>query len=126
MNVPSPKDGVIEQLLVPNDSVVTALAKIAVLRAGAAAAASSPAVEASKPVEAPKQAPPPPPPPSPSSQPIPTSAPPRTESVPKQPISSIPVSSVPVTPFKTAAAPQSDVKQDINKINGTRSETRVK
>jgi 2-oxoglutarate dehydrogenase E2 component (dihydrolipoamide succinyltransferase) len=123
MEISSPTSGVIEALLVPEGAVTANLPiiKIKVGAAGAtpaAPAAPKPAEAAAKPAA---QAPPPPPP---QPKPAPTGLP-EIPQVPKSPAATTPLSQIPITPLAqqaiSAAAPA-----DINKIGGTRSETRVK
>lgn len=123
LDVISPQNGVIESSLVEDNSVVTAFAKVFTLKTGAAA---TPAAAAeSKPTEAT----PPPPPPSTPSQELPYKSamePPKVTQAQQAPAvkQTIPITSIPVTPYQPII--QSSQQQDINKISGTRSETKVK
>lgn len=123
MEIHAPKAGIIEELLVEEGASVTAnlpILKLKVVQGGAqpAAAAATPAPAAPKP--APQAASPPPPPPQPQqpAKSVLASPPP----LPKEPVSSIPISQIPITPF----VPTSSQPVDINKIGGSRVETRVK
>jgi len=116
IDVPSPKAGVIEALLVEDGSTITANLAIIKLSVGAPAAATTTvptpvAAAPSKPVVA---------------EPIVTKSVsttlPEVPPLPKVPISTTFTSQVPVTPFKPYVEPAAD----INKISGTRAETRVK
>lgn len=119
IEVKAPKAGVISELLVADGSTITANMPIIKLTLGGAApaaaapAASTPAPAAAKPAEAPKAAAAPPPPPPPSQQP-------RITPIPTAPAASIPISQIPITPAKLQSA-----NMDINKIGGSRNETRV-
>lgn len=125
MEISAPTSGVIEALLVPEGAVTANLPiiKIKVGAAGgatpaAAAAPPKPAEAAAKPAA---QAPPPPPPQQP--KPAPTGLP-EIPQVPKSPAATTPLSQIPITPLAQQAF--SAAAADINKIGGTRSETRVK
>jgi 2-oxoglutarate dehydrogenase E2 component (dihydrolipoamide succinyltransferase) len=120
IDVPSPKAGVIEALLVEDGSTITAhlpLIKLAVGAAPATAAASAPAATAAAaPAPAPAVAAPPKP-----TKSVSTTLP-EIPPLPKAPVSTTFASQVPVTPLK----PYVEQAADINKISGTRAETRVK
>jgi pyruvate/2-oxoglutarate dehydrogenase complex dihydrolipoamide acyltransferase (E2) component len=120
IEVKSPKSGVIEAILVPDGSTITANMPIIKLRVGAAGAAA-PKAEAPAAAAGPKKeeakpaaAAPPPPPPQQQQQA-------RVTPVPSAPSHSIPVAQVPVTPFVAS----SSAPVDISKISGTRAETKV-
>lgn len=120
IEVKSPKSGVIEAILVPDGSTITAnmpIIKLRVGAAGAAASAAAPAAAAAPKKEEtkPAAAAPPPPPPPQQQQAA------RVTPVPSTPSHSIPVAQVPVTPFVAS----SSAPLDISKISGTRAETRV-
>lgn len=131
MPIKSPKAGVIEALLVEDGASVVANHPVIKLRVGAGAGAPAAQPAAAQPAAQPATPPPPPPPPQ-QSQPAAPARPapadlPEVTPLPKAPASSTPVSQVPVTPFRfdqVAAAPSGTA--DINKIGGTRAETRVK
>jgi 2-oxoglutarate dehydrogenase E2 component (dihydrolipoamide succinyltransferase) len=77
----------------------------------------------------PTEATPPPPPPSTPSQELPYKSamePPKVTQAQQAPAvkQTIPITSIPVTPYQPII--QSSQQQDINKISGTRSETKVK
>jgi len=120
IEVKSPKSGVIEAILVPDGSTITANMPIIKLRVGAAGAAApkaeAPAAAAAPKKEEAKPAAAAPPPPPPQQQQA------RVTPVPSAPSHSIPVAQVPVTPFVAS----SSAPVDISKISGTRAETRVK
>lgn len=121
MEVFSPADGVVEALLFENGNAVTAHAPIIKLKTGAGAASSTPAAAPKAAAEPVKQAPAAaaaPPPPSSSSNEVPP--------LPRAPASTTPIAKIPVTPFKGLLEPASTGTADINKIGGTRAETRVK
>jgi 2-oxoglutarate dehydrogenase E2 component (dihydrolipoamide succinyltransferase) len=123
MEIHAPKAGVIEQLLVEEGASVTAnlpIIKLKVVAGGAqpAAAASTPAPAPPKPASQPAPAPPSPPQSEQQTKSILSNPPP----LPKQPASSTPISQIPITPF----VPTSSQPVDINKIGGSRVETRVK
>ena len=119
IEVKSPKSGVIEAILVPDGSTITANMPIIKLRVGAAGAAApkaeAPAAAAAPKKEEAKPAAAAPPPPPPQQQQA------RVTPVPSAPSHSIPVAQVPVTPFVAS----SSAPVDISKISGTRAETRV-
>lgn len=115
LDVVSPVNGVIEQLLA-SEGPIKANSKVLVINTSGGSSPAVPVVEKVKPkVEAATPSPPPPPPP-PSSLP-------KVDTVPSTPKVKVPISSIPVTPFKPA---ESSSTQNINKIGGTRSESRVK
>lgn len=126
IEVKAPKSGVIEAFLVADGSSIAANTPIVKLKLGAAGAASStPAAAAAAPTPAPAKKAEEAPKPTPSAQTAPPSPPPppqqqRVTPLPTAPSQSIPVAQVPVTPFVSSAA------VDINKISGTRAETRVR
>ena len=118
MDVKSPKSGVIEAILVAEGSTIEANTPIIKIKVGGAPAAAS----AAKPNDAPGPAAPkkeepksaaaaPPPPPSQQA---------RITPLPSAPSQSIPLSQIPITPASINSA-----SIDINKITGTRAETRV-
>lgn len=114
LDVKSPQAGVIESVLVENNSVIGPFAKLFTLRAGAAPAPSS--VAAATPVPAAPK-------PAAEAQPAPV-APPKPVEAPKAPAAlSRPISEIAVTPVNFAAM---SGKMDIAKISGTRAEARVK
>lgn len=120
LEVKSPKAGVIESVLVENNSVIGPFTKLFTLRAGAAGAA--PSTAAPKPAAAPA--------PKPAAETKPAAVTPAAPSPPPKPSTveapkalSRPISEIPVTPVNFASL---SGKMDINKISGTRSETRVK
>ena len=118
IEVKSPKSGVIEAILVPDGSTITANMPIIKLRVGAAGAgapAAAPAAAAAPKKEEAKPAAAAPPPPPPQQQQA------RVTPVPSAPSHSIPVAQVPVTPFVAS----SSAPVDISKISGTRAETKV-
>jgi 2-oxoglutarate dehydrogenase E2 component (dihydrolipoamide succinyltransferase) len=120
MEIHAPKAGIIEELLVEEGASVTAnlpIIKLKVVQGGAQPAAASPAPAAPK--AAPQSAPAPPPPTQPQQSKSTLSSPPP---LPKEPVSTIPISQIPITPF----VPTSSQPVDINKIGGSRVETRVK
>lgn len=118
LDVVSPVNGVIEQLLA-SEGPIKANSKVLVINTSGGstpAVAATPVVEKVKPkVEAASSPPPPPPPPS---------SIPKVDTVPSAPKVKVPIASIPVTPFKPAESSSST--QNINKIGGTRSESRVK
>jgi 2-oxoglutarate dehydrogenase E2 component (dihydrolipoamide succinyltransferase) len=117
--VPSPKAGVIEALLVEDGSTITAhlpLIKLAVGAAGAPATAAASAPVAAAAASTPAVAAHPKP-----TKPVSTTLP-EIPPLPKAPVSTTFASQVPVTPLK----PYVEQAADINKISGTRAETRVK
>ena len=123
IEIKAPKAGVIEALLVEDGSTIGGRSPVLKLKVGeGASAASKPAA-----AEAPKPAAAAPEPPKAAPKPVeqapaPTTPPP----LPKAPASFTPVSSVPVTPLKaTTSITGETTGVDINKIGGTRSETRV-
>ena len=59
---------------------------------------------------------------TPTPPPIPSKLP-KAESIPSTPKLTVPISNIPVTPYKPA---ESSSTQNVNKICGTRSESRVK
>lgn len=123
--MPSPKDGVVEELLVQDGSTITAnlpIMKISVGGSAAAPAASKPA-EPVKPAEPAAPAAPAPSKPVEAARPVSTTLP-EVPPVPKQPLTTTLTSQVPVTPFKPVVESAQSI--DITKITGTRSETRVK
>jgi len=125
IEVPSPKDGVVEELLVQDGSTITAnlpIMKISVGGSAAAPAASKPA-EPVKPAEPAAPAAPAPSKPVEAARPVSTTLP-EVPPVPKQPLTTTLTSQVPVTPFKPVVESAQSI--DITKITGTRSETRVK
>lgn len=123
MEVKAPKAGVIEELLVADGSTITANLPIIKLRVGGAGAAPAAAPAAPpKPAAAPKQE-------VAAEKPAPAAASPPTSMpqappVPSKPVSSIPISQIPVTPLTNFAG--TGEPMNINKISGTRNETRVK
>lgn len=121
IDVKSPKSGVIESILFQDGSAVTANTPVAKLKVGAsggapAAKPSEPAAAAPK-KEEPKAAAAPPPPPPPPQTPAQQA---RVTPLPSSPSQTIPVAQIPITP-----AAMSSAAIDINKITGTRAETRV-
>ncbi len=116
MEIHAPKAGIIESLLVEEGSAVTANMPILKLKLVDAATAQASAPAPSKPAAPAAQ---PPPPPKPTPEPATSSSPPP---LPKSPASSVPISQVPVTPY----TPPTGAALDINKISGSRAETRVK
>lgn len=126
IEVAAPKAGVIEALLVDDGSTITARLPIMKLAAGATSA----------PTSSPSSAPPPPHPVAASTTPVAAAAVapkpaestpsslPEVPPVPKAPVSTTLTSQVPVTPFKQTAYVEQAA--DINKISGTRAESRIK
>ena len=126
IEIKAPKAGVIEELLVADGSTITANLPIIKLKVGAAAGASAPSAAAPAKAAAQATTPPPPPPQQQASQPAPTSMP-EAPKVPQRPLASVPIASVPVTPFKEASSGGNGGEpMNINKISGSRNETRVK
>lgn len=121
MEIFAPKSGIVEALLVEEGSAVTA--NLPIIKLKLAAAGSSAPVPATASATPPPPSPPTPTP-TPAAQPAVASskstAPPP---LPKSPASSTPVSKVPITPY---TPPGSGAPVDINKIGGSRAETRVK
>ena len=115
IEVKSPKSGVIEAILVPDGSTITANMPIIKLRVGAAGAGAPAAAAAPKKEEAKPAAAAPPPPPPQQQQAA------KVTPVPSAPSHSIPVAQVPGTPFVAS----SSASVDISKISGTRAETKV-
>lgn len=127
IEIKAPKAGVIEALLVEDGSTIGGRSPVLKLKVGAAGAASPAPPAASKPAaaapEAPKPAAAAASKPAPEQAAAPTTPPP----LPKAPASFTPVSSVPVTPLKaTTSITGETTGVDINKISGTRTETRIK
>ena len=126
IEIKAPKAGVIEALLVEDGATIGGRSPVLKLKVGegaaaaaaAAPAASKPAAEAPKPAAAAPQ--------PPKSAPKPNQDAQTPPPLPKAPAVSTPVSSVPVTPFKpTTSITGETTGVDINKIGGTRTETRV-
>lgn len=121
MDVKSPKSGVIEAILVDDGSTIAANTPIIKLRLGGAPAAASAAKPSEAPApaatkkEEPKSSAAPLPPPAPSQQAA------RITPLPTAPSQSIPLAQIPITPASISSA-----SIDINKITGTRAETRVR
>lgn len=123
IEVKAPKAGVIEALLVEEGAAVTARSPIVKLTLGAGGgAAAAPAASAPKPAAA-----------AAAPKPAAAEAPKQQEShadqqkvppLPKAPAASSPVSKIPITPLATGSFSSQAI--DINKIGGTRAETRVK
>jgi len=133
--VPSPANGVVEELLVEDGSTVspgTKLLKIKIGEGGSAPAAApkaeAPAAAAAPPPPPVAAAAPPPPPPAAAAAPIPTTPPPAPP-MPKAPMSSrpppppMPPRSPPVGAAPLVRMPPADPTKE---IAGTRSEHRVK
>ena len=125
MEIAAPINGVIAELLVDEGATITANMGVIKIRPGAGAvvppAASKPAAAAAPPKPQAETPPPPPPPPA-APKPVSSSLP-EIPQIPKSPVSSVPISQIPVTPFKFEAP--SGANMDINKIGGSRAETRV-
>lgn len=118
MELKAPQDGVIEEYLVEDNSSIKGKSPALKFRVGASSAHSASETQTptkSEPKVEEKKAP--------VETPIPTSMP-EIPPKPQQPISSVPLSQIPVTPFSPAPAPAQQA--DIGKISGTRAETRVK
>jgi 2-oxoglutarate dehydrogenase E2 component (dihydrolipoamide succinyltransferase) len=122
----APKAGVIEEFLVKDGSSVTANLPIIKLKPSDGSAATSASAEpSSKPAAATSPPPPPPPPQQPqAAKPAPSTMP-EVPPVPKSAASATLVSQIPVTPLKSVES-STGAAADINKIGGTRAETRVK
>lgn len=129
IEIKAPKAGVIEELLVADGSAITANLPIIKLRtagSGAAASAAAPAA-ASKPAEAPKQE-------EKAAAPAaaaqaaaaPPTSMPEPPKVPQKPSASVPLAQIPVTAFRPLETSGGGEPMNINKISGTRNETRVK
>jgi len=118
IEVAAPKAGVIEALLVDDGSTITARLPIMKLAAGATSFSAPASAPASQPVAAPvvSEA-------APASKPAVST--PQVPPVPKAPVSTTLTSQVPVTPFKQTTVIEQQTA-DINKISGTRAESRVK
>jgi len=120
----APSAGVVEAILVDDGSSIKAHTPLVKLRPGAATAkpAAAPQSQSAAP-----STPPPPPPPQPQqpkqAQPQPSGEP-QVPPVPRAPLSTTPIAQIPVTPLSSASITNANV--DINKISGTRAETRVK
>lgn len=122
MEIAAPVAGVIAELLVDEGATITANMAVIKIKpgSGAAVAAAAPKPQAAAAAPTPKPAAaaaPPPPQPKPVSSSLP-----EVPQIPKSPASSVPISQIPVTPFKFEAPSGS---MDINKIGGSRAETRV-
>ena len=123
VEIAAPTAGVITELLVEEGATITANMPVIKMRAGPGA--TVPPKPAAPKSEAPKSvapatsatSPPPPSPPKPVSSSLP-----EIPQMPKSPASSVPISQIPVTPFKFEAPTGS---MDISKIGGSRAETRV-
>jgi pyruvate/2-oxoglutarate dehydrogenase complex dihydrolipoamide acyltransferase (E2) component len=126
IEIKAPKAGVIEELLVADGATITANLPIIKLRAGAGAGAAKPAAAAPAPAPA-AAAPTPAPQQEQQAQAAPTSMPEApARPAAQKPLASVPIASVPVTAFKPLESSASlGEAMNINKISGTRNETRV-
>ena len=119
MELKAPQDGVIEEYLVEDNSPIKGKSPALKFKVGASSAQTAPETQTpTKPepkIEEKKTHE------QKSETSIPTSMP-EIPPKPQQPISSVPLSQIPVMPFTPAPAQQAD----IGKISGTRAETRVK
>lgn len=122
IEIKAPKAGVIEALLVEDGATIGGRSPVLKIKVGAAgASAPAPAAPAAA-AAAPKPAAPKPAEPAKAAPASPQTPPP----LPKAPASFTPVSSVPVTPLKSGPSITGETSGvDINKIGGTRAETRV-
>ncbi len=127
IEIKAPKAGVIEELLVADGATITANLPIIKLRAGAggaakpaAPAAPAPAAPAPQQQQQQQQAQQ-----EQQSQAAPATMPEAPQRPAAQkPLASVPIASVPVTAFKPLEASSGEA-MNINKITGTRNETRV-
>ena len=132
IEIKAPRSGVIEELLVADGATITANLPIIKLRAGGAKGAVASPAAVAKPAAAPAAtaaaaAAAAAPKPQDSGSLAPSSMP-EAPKVPQKPAASVPVSQVPVTAFKglEAGSFSGGEPMNINKISGTRNETRVK